>query len=54
MPVAGTTGTPAEAASCRARALSPKMSSVSGDGPTKVTPASAQARARAGFSDRKP
>ena len=37
-----------------ARTLSPISSIASGDGPTNTTPASAHARASAGFSDRKP
>ena len=36
------------------RTLSPTSSSTSAGGPTNVTPASAQARANAAFSDRKP
>src|SRR5712692_2256559 len=52
--VPGRTGTPAEAASLRAAVLSPSNSRRFGGGPTKVMPAFSQARAKAGFSDRKP
>ena len=51
---AGKTGAPALAASFRARTLSPEASSVSALGPMNVTSALAQARAKAGFSDKKP
>ena len=51
--VPGSTGTPAEAASLRAAVLSPSSSSSSGVGPMKVIPAFSQARANAGFSDKK-
>ena len=52
--VPGSTGTPHSSARARARPLSPNRASVSGVGPTKVRPASAQARAKAAFSERKP
>ena len=45
---------PRAAAAAFARTLSPISSIASGDGPTNTTPASAHARASAGFSDRKP
>ena len=48
------TGTPSAAALARAAALSPNSASTSGDGPTNVMPTSAQRRANAGFSERKP
>ena len=48
------TGTPHRFASALACALSPNSSSASGDGPTKTMPASAQRRASAAFSLRKP
>ena len=48
------TGTPQRSASARAAALSPKISRVSGVGPTKVSPACSQAAANAPFSLRKP
>jgi hypothetical protein len=52
--VPGRTGTPVWRAIRREAALSPNKSSVSGRGPTKISPASAQARAKAAFSLRKP
>jgi hypothetical protein len=52
--VPGSTGTRLFSAWARARALSPNRSSCSGVGPTKAIFASAQARANAAFSDRKP
>ena len=48
------TGTPAARAASTARTLLPAISSTRGGGPMKVMPASAQALARSGFSDRKP
>ena len=48
------TGRPASRAAAFAAILSPIRSITSGDGPTNVTPASAHARANAGFSERKP
>ena len=48
------TGTPAARAAATARALLPVSSRMSALGPTKVMPASSQARARSGFSDRNP
>ena len=50
----GSTGTPASAIMALAASLSPMASIVPGDGPTKIRPASAQARANAAFSDRNP
>ena len=50
----GSTGTPAAAISCLAAILSPIAAMACGAGPTKVSPASAQAWANAAFSDRKP
>ena len=50
----GTIGTPADRASLRALVLSPSESRSSGVGPTKVSPAAAQARANPLFSDRNP
>ena len=47
-------GTPVSFASALALALSPNRSSASGDGPTKVIPASAHAPANSGFSERNP
>ncbi len=52
--VPASTGTATRWAKARAAALSPNRARVSGEGPTKVIPASAQARAKAAFSDRKP
>ena len=52
--VPSSTGIPQRCASERARALSPKHSSASGLGPTKVSPADAQRRASSALSDRKP
>ncbi len=50
----GSVGTPAAAAASFALTLSPSASIASGGGPMNVTPASAQARAKAAFSLRKP
>ena len=50
----GRVGTPASAMAALAAILSPMASMVSGAGPTKISPASAQARANAAFSDRNP
>ena len=48
------TGRPAARAAATARALLPVSSRISALGPTNVMPASSQARASSGFSDRKP
>jgi hypothetical protein len=48
------TGMPASRAAATARALFPVRCSTSAGGPMKVIPASAQAAASPGFSDRKP
>ncbi len=53
-PAPGTTGTPAAATVALAAILSPIASIAAGGGPMKVSPAPAQARANAAFSDRKP
>ncbi len=50
----GTTGTPAARTVSLARILSPISSMASAGGPMKTSPASAQARAKAAFSARKP
>ena len=50
----GTTGTPAALTVCLARILSPMTSTAWAGGPTNTSPASAQARAKAVFSARKP
>ncbi len=50
----GSTGTPAAAMIALASTLEPMAAIVSGAGPTKMSPASTQARANAAFSDRKP
>ena len=50
----GRTGTPASAMIAFARTLEPIASMASGRGPTKVSPASAQARANPAFSERNP
>src|SRR5207237_442572 len=50
----GTTGTPAAIIRRRASSLSPIASIASAEGPMKTTPASAQARAKAARSARKP
>ena len=50
----GSTGTPAAAISSLAAILEPMASIASGGGPTKVSPACAQSRAKPAFSDRKP
>ncbi len=50
----GATGAPSASASARARVFAPNRSSVSGRGPTNVSPASSQARAKAALSARKP
>ncbi|MDT4864505.1 hypothetical protein D3C87_1419030 [compost metagenome] len=47
-------GMPSRCAASLAIALSPNSSSVSGIGPMKVIPSSAQPRASSGFSDRNP
>ena len=52
--VPGRVGTLNLWASARAAVLSPMFSSRSGDGPMKVMPSRAQARANAAFSDRNP
>jgi len=52
--VAGITGTPAASAAWRAATLLPSVVITAGDGPMKAMPAAAQARAKSGFSDRKP
>ncbi len=51
---AGTTGTPAATAISRAASLRAIASIASGGGPTQARPAAVTARAKAGFSDRKP
>ena len=48
------TGSPAARAASIARALLPVSCSTEAGGPTNVRPASAQAWARSGFSERKP
>ncbi len=48
------TGRPASRAAALAWILSPIRSITSGEGPTKVIPASAQARAKSAFSERNP
>ena len=50
----GQSGAPARTAAARVASLSPAISSVSGDGPTKVMPTSAQRRDSSGRSLRKP
>ncbi len=50
----GSTGTPAAAMSSFAAVLEPMASMAAGDGPTKIRPAAAQARANPAFSDRNP
>ncbi len=50
----GRTGTPAAAISSLAAILEPMAAMASGGGPTKVSPACAQAVAKPAFSDRKP
>ena len=52
--VPGSVGTFSFCASARAAVLSPIVSSNSESGPTKVIPASTQARAKAAFSDKNP
>ena len=52
--IPGSTGTPALAIRALAVTLSPIAAIVSGAGPTKISPASAQARANAAFSDKNP
>ena len=47
-------GTPQAMAVALAASLSPIWASTAEEGPTKVTPASSQARAKSAFSDRKP
>ena len=51
---AGTTGTLAATAICRADILSPNERIIADDGPTKVIPAATQESAKSGFSDSKP
>ena len=48
------TGSPASLAASRARILLPVSSSTAGGGPTKTSPASSQAAAKSGLSERKP
>ncbi len=48
------TGTPASFAAATARALLPVRWRTEAGGPTNVMPASAQAAARSGFSERNP
>jgi hypothetical protein len=48
------TGTPFATASSRAATLLPRSRMVSGDGPMKMIPASAQLWANSGLSDRNP
>ncbi len=50
----GTTGTPASTAISRAASLRPIRSITSAVGPTRTSPASSTARAKAARSDRKP
>jgi hypothetical protein len=50
----GSTGTPASAISALASILEPIAATAPAGGPTQVSPASATARAKAAFSDRKP
>ena len=50
----GTTGTPFATAAARAAILSPISSMDSGDGPTNVSPCSAQRRANPAFSAMNP
>ncbi len=52
--VPGTTGTPAATASRRAEVFSPMSAIVSLRGPMKAIPSCSQARAKSGFSARKP
>lgn len=52
--VPGSTGTPAFCASSLAVCLKPKVSMLSGLGPTQAMPAAATSRAKSVFSDRKP
>ena len=52
--VPGRIGTPAALAKARASVLSPILRSNSGRGPTKVSPAFAQASAKSAFSARNP
>ncbi len=52
--VAGSVGTPASSAAFLAATLSPIRSKSSGDGPTKIMPASSHALAKWAFSDKKP
>ena len=53
-PPPGRQGTPAACAAALARPLSPMRAIASGEGPTKISPASAQALAKPAFSDKKP
>ena len=50
----GTTGTPAACMVCRAAIFEPIAAIASGGGPTKISPASRQARANPAFSARNP
>ena len=52
--VPGASGAPTFSATCRADTLSPRRSMASGEGPIQVRPASITARAKSGFSARKP
>ena len=52
--IPGSTGTPASAIAALAATLSPIAAMVSGAGPTKISPASEQARENAAFSDKNP
>ena len=52
--VPGTIGTPAASMRCRAPIFDPIASIAAGGGPIQTSPASAQARANAAFSARKP
>ena len=52
--IPGTTGTPAFSMSCRLPVFDPIAAIASGVGPTKVRPASRQARAKPAFSARNP
>ena len=50
----GTPTTPTASAASRELILSPMTSMASGGGPMKVTPRSVMARAKSGFSEKKP
>ena len=54
MAMPGSTGTPALPISCLAEVLEPMDRIAAGGGPTKVSPAAAQASAKSAFSDRNP